>query len=128
MLSNTDIAEEWRRISGHADRYEVSNMGRIRRASSGRILRAYADTNGYLQITLSQPRTRHIVHRLVLMAFAEQPEKCRSQVNHKNGIKSDNRLSNLEWVTPSENTRHAVFDLGRKGGARVRDPASALTL
>jgi hypothetical protein len=51
------------------------------------------------------------VHRLVAIAFIGEQEGM--QVNHKNGIKSDNRIENLEWVTPSQNIRHSINELGK---------------
>lgn len=62
--------------------------------------------NGYLSIRLVKPKPRtFLLHRLVLQSF--KGENARP-VNHKNGIKDDCRLSNLEFVTPRENTEHAI--------------------
>ncbi|MDH4604594.1 HNH endonuclease [Pseudomonas syringae pv. papulans] len=66
---------------------------------------------GYAQITLAR-RQRALVHRLVALAFLDNPE-CKPQVNHKNGKRSDNRIQNLEWVTGSENILHAFHQLDR---------------
>lgn len=66
-------------------------------------------------VRLSSLGTRKslLVHRLVLLSFLGEPAK-NMQTNHKNGIKTDNRLVNLEWVTAKENIRHAIDVLGKK--------------
>jgi hypothetical protein len=63
--------------------------------------------DGYLSYTFSKAKKTRLVHRLVMLAFVTNPEK-KKLVNHKNGIKTDPRLFNLEWATPSENCIHAV--------------------
>lgn len=73
-----------------------------------------SDTHGYLQIRV-EGRNR-LVHRLVAMAFHSN-HKFLPEVNHKNGVKSDNRQENLEWSTSSQNSRHAV-SLGLKYGLK----------
>ncbi|MEP6587158.1 MAG: HNH endonuclease signature motif containing protein [Polaromonas sp.] len=70
-------------------------------------------STGYLQVVFAD-RKKHSVHRLVAHAFCEN-YKPGAIVNHKNGIKTDNRASNLEWVTHAENNQHAYVSLGRKG-------------
>jgi len=72
---------------------------------------------GYLEVGLSvlgkiSPK---FIHKLVAESFIENPEN-KKQVNHINGVKTDNRLANLEWVTPAENQNHAI----RTGLVRVR--------
>tara|TARA_R110000868_G_scaffold61031_1_gene185636 strand:- start:26 stop:529 length:504 start_codon:yes stop_codon:yes gene_type:complete len=66
-------------------------------------------TAGYQYVTLCKNGTRRnrFIHRLVAQVFIENPEN-KLEVNHKNGNKYDNNLSNLEWVTPSENIKHAI--------------------
>lgn len=98
---------EWRAIDGYSN-YEVSDSGEIRNKTTGRILCAFNDKDGYKGVHLNSNGASHTrkVHRLVASAFLE-PDPIRDQVNHKNGDKADNRVSNLEWCTRSENTRHA---------------------
>lgn len=106
--------EIWKPIPGHEEYYEVSNLGRVRRikssagAKAGRILKGYLDSIGYLGVTLSiNGKVRgFFIHRLVAMTFIPNPENKR-EVNHKDGNKTNNSVSNLEWATRSENVMHA---------------------
>lgn len=102
--------EIWKVIPGY-HLYEVSNLGSVRRRAGyyckqTRKLNLRIHPQDYREVILTQDgvsRTK-LVHRLVLLSFiGESPLQC----NHKNGIKSDNRLVNLEYVTPSENSQHA---------------------
>jgi hypothetical protein len=67
------------------------------------------DTKGYIQICLYLDGKRYFKmhHRLIAEEFIPNPLN-KSQINHINGIKTDNRICNLEWVTPKENVRHAI--------------------
>ena len=73
------------------------------------------DKNGYLQVRISKDNRAHskTVHRLVAKTFIPNPDN-KPEVNHKNGIRTDNRVENLEWVTSSENLFHSYKVLGRK--------------
>jgi len=118
--------ERWAMVDGFEGLYMVSTLGRVRsldrivpnRYSNashrrGRILKPTPDRRGYLQVNLSKNNSISIkkVHRLVAFAFLGQPPKEKSHVNHKNFEVSDNTLSNLEWISPRDNTAHAA-----KGG------------
>ena len=99
--------EIWRKCPAPYLRYEVSNLGRVRNAHTGQILKPRKDQKGYMIIDLcwqGNAKT-YKVHRLVALAFCEGYSKD-LEVNHRNGIKSDNYAGNLEWVTRSENQQH----------------------
>lgn len=78
-------------------------------------LKPTKDKKGYLRISLSKKSNKKTfkIHRLVAMHYILNIDN-KPQVNHKNGIKADNRLENLEWATASENTKHA-YDTGLNG-------------
>lgn len=119
--------ELWKPVVNFEDSYEVSDRGRVRSIDrkvasgirhndsvmrTGKILKYNVKRNGYAQISLSRNgKVKSIgVHRLVAMAFIENPES-KATVNHKNGNKLDNRAENLEWATQKENSQHA-YDTG----------------
>lgn len=114
----------WKPIKGYEGLYEVSEHGEVRsleryvptgirhsdfRKVKGRILKKALKSNGYYTVDLSKEnKVKTIsVHRLVALAFLPNPNNFRV-VNHKNGIKTDNRVSNLEWTTDIRNHHHAA--------------------
>lgn len=124
-------------IQEFARTHEVSNLGRLRSvariiertnrwgtispfAFSGRVLGASACSNGYRAVGFVHAGKRYLIHRLVLLAFDPRPDAGSLQVNHKNGVRADNRLVNLEWVTSSENHRHSYRELNRKTHALIK--------
>lgn len=115
------MQETWKSIKGFDGLYEVSNTGRVRTLkhrivrNNGRVLdipqreiKGSKDTKGYYQVELKKEGKRNIkfVHRLVAETFIENNEN-KQQVNHKDGNKENNDVSNLEWVTCKENIHHA---------------------
>ena len=107
----TNVNEIWVNAYNYEDKYEVSNLGKVRKKSTKRELVGHISIGGYRRISLTRnyKTINKSIHRLVLQSFLGNKEGL--VVNHKNGIKTDNRLENLEWVTISENTQHS-FDMG----------------
>jgi hypothetical protein len=102
-------SEQWKTVPGYVGRYAVSNIGRVKSLKMRKPLSLVRNKRGYVAVNLyKNGRVRNFtVHRLVAAAFiGEIPEGY--HVNHKNGVKTDNRVTNLEIVTPEENRRHAV--------------------
>lgn len=94
--------EQWKTIPSH-NRYEASNEGRIRNTITGNIIGGGFNKR-YLRAKVD--RKLHSIHRLVAEAWIENPNN-KPEVNHINGNKHDNKVSNLEWVTAYENNLHA---------------------
>ena len=118
--------EEWRSIKGYGGVYEVSNQGNVRSITrrykakdcprgkllEGKTMKTELTPNGYIQVILrgEGKSYSHRVHRLVAEAFIPNPDK-KPHVNHINGMRTDNRVENLEWCTVSENLKH-IYELG----------------
>lgn len=112
--------ENWRPVVGFETAYEVSDCGRVKsmrnktNTVAGKILTPWPNGQGYPCVSISRyplvlSRT---IHRLVCEAFIG-PRPKGLQINHKNGVKTDSYLANLEYVTPKENTRHSICVLGK---------------
>lgn len=91
------------------DNYEVSTEGQVRNKKTGLILKGYCGTWGYLRVNLytNGKATSKLIHRLVAEAFVPNPDN-KSDVNHINEIKTDNRVKNLEWMTSKENNSYGT--------------------
>jgi len=113
------IEEIWKPVKGYEGLYEVSNLGRVKSLErfancryggtcKEKILKGGKDGAGYLLVGICQNKKRKTkkVHRLVAEAFLKNPENKKT-VNHKDGVKANNFVENLEWMTHKENVRHA---------------------
>lgn len=121
------MEEIWKDIEGYEGRYQVSTLGRVRsldivitqpnphngtpmeRVIRGRIIKPHR-SRGYLRVNLSHGKrviSKYSVHRLVATAFLQNPQNL-PEVNHKNEIKNDNRVENLEWCSSKYNNNYGT--------------------
>lgn len=100
--------EVWKDIDGFDGKYQVSSWGRVRSANG--ILKPYKNKKGYLKVGLAKngKSNKKRVNRLVAIAFIPNPNDY-PVVDHIDGNKENNSVSNLRWVTDEENRKHAVI-------------------
>lgn len=121
------MSEEWRPVLGWEGIYEVSNYGKIKSLRRGvnsrhgtriireKILNPRKTKYGYLVFSATLKSGGFVtkrVHRAVAEAFINKTNPAANYVNHKDGVRHNNKLENLEWVTPQQNTDHAKEFLG----------------
>lgn len=116
--------ETWRDIAGYEGLYQVSDEGNVRRlVAMGRwnqypamgLFDTTPRSSGYKVLTLTDhhgDRETVLLHRLVAVAFLGDPPTPKHEINHKDGDKTNNAVSNLEWVTSSQNKIHSIHQLG----------------
>ena len=96
----------WKTIQNETN-YDVSSEGQVRNKQTKQIKSLRYSNKGYARVTLYPSGKTYSVHRLVAENFTINPNNYPS-VNHKDGNKANNKLENLEWCTPKQNTRHAI--------------------
>ena len=114
--------ESWLPIKGYESRYLVSNLGNVHSLVSNKVLAPNRMNHGYTCVHLytngKKSRKVMTIHQLVALAFIPNPQSLR-EVNHKNFIKHDNRIDNLEWISRRGNVMHAIA-AGRRVKPEIR--------
>lgn len=104
------MEEIWKKIEGYDGDYLISNLGRVKSYYNNKesILKQSIDRRGYYRVSLSKNSIKKTfsIHRLVSTAFIENKDN-KLTVNHLDGIKTNNQVTNLQWATNSENIQHA---------------------
>lgn len=120
--------EVWKKIQGYG--YSVSNKGNVRNETTGYVTTGRKTGNGYRKITFYRGNAiigRAYVHRLVAQAFLQKSDE-ETEVNHKDGNRANNCVDNLEWVTSSGNTEHAVITGALHPWGKIRKPIIATNI
>jgi len=133
--------EIWKDVKGYDGLYQVSNLGRVKsldryvnskgdsqQLKKGKVLNMHLKKDGYIGIVLCNygKQKNFRVHRLVAESFIPNPEN-KAQVNHIDGIKTNNNFLNLEWATDSENIKHAFKNNLIPKASGSKNPMAKLT-
>lgn len=110
--------ERWQQIEGY-DNYQISSLGRVRNTITGIILKPRY-RGGYTRVVLydsEHKKKQYNIHYLVASAYIPNPES-KPHIDHKNGVRDDNSVDNLRWVTPIENARNPITSGKQREGMR----------
>ena len=120
--------EQWKSVEGYEGLYEVSDLGKVRslnynHTGKEKILKPQKDTSGYLQVNLCKDGQKKmlLVHRLVAEAFIPNHNNL-ATVNHKDEVKTNNTVGNLEWMSIKDNNNYGTR-IKRMSEAKINNPA-----
>lgn len=114
------MQEEFRQINGYENLYQISNLGNVKSLISNKIIKGRS-SKGYRVVSLHKNNSSKAfgTHRLVAFAFIPNPEPVnKTQVDHINNHRSDNRAENLRWASPSENCQNTGLSKANKLGVK----------
>lgn len=124
------MTEIIKNIKGFEDRYTISNLGIVRSKLTGIIMKPNITKMGYARVNLRKAKSReyksYFIHRLVAMHFLANPNNL-PEVNHIDCNRTNNIVTNLEWITREDNMKHS-FKYGRASNKGLRNPNSKLNL
>lgn len=119
-MDNETITEIWKPVLGYNNTYWVSSFGRVKslKKNKERMLKAGIASNGYYTVALCKDgeQQTYTVHSLVANYFVDGKSPLKNFINHIDGNKLNNNVSNLEWCTNKENLNHAALVLKHFGG------------
>ena len=113
--------EEWKDVVGYEGLYKVSNTGKLFNIKLNYIQKECKHCKGYLTVHLRKNKSgkSFLAHRIVAMAFIDNPNNL-DQINHIDGVKTNNNINNLEWCTAYENQIHRVYVLKSNPSVKIQ--------